>query len=147
MEKGKVRLPLPNFKPQLKDVPRPWTSKRFHVNDFSESGDTRSQKAHDWLEWTSKVGTTQVTPTRFILERNMDPCFDDDQYLIRNEEGGDDEMINYWSGDDSDWFLSETRRDFPNEGKDLYNMTEAMHTQEPLKKEDGLKKQKKEQQA
>ena len=33
--------------------------------------------------------------------------------------------------------------DFPNKGRDLYDMTEAMHTWEPLKKEDGLKRNKK----
>ena len=55
---------------------------------------------------------------------------------MNKEEGGDDEMISYWSGDDSDWFLDEMGRDFPNKSKDLYDMTEAMHMWEPLKKED-----------
>ena len=41
-----------------------------------------------------------------------------------------------------DWFLDEARRDFPNEGKDLYDMIEATHVWEPLKKEDWLKKDK-----
>ena len=78
-----------------------------------------------------------------MLERNVDPSSDNDQYLVTNkEEEGDDEMINCWSGDDSDQFLDEERRDFPNEGKDLYDMTEAMHVWEPLKKEDWLKKEK-----
>ena len=66
----------------------------------------------------------------------MDPSSNDDQYLIMNkEEEGDDEMISCWSGDDGDYFLDEVRRDFPNEGKDLYDMTKAMHVWEPLKKE------------
>ena len=72
-----------------------------------------------------------------MLERNMDPFSNDNQYLMMNdEEEGDDEMISYWSGDDGNWFLDEVRRDFLNEGKDLYDMTEAMHVWEPLKKED-----------
>ena len=80
---------------------------------------------------------TQVTLARFMLERNMDPFSNDNQYLMMNdEEEGDDEMISYWSGDDGNWFLDEVRRDFLNEGKDLYDMTEAMHVWEPLKKED-----------
>ena len=35
-----------------------------------------------------------------MVERNMDPSSDDDQYLVMNkeEEEGDDEMISYWSG-------------------------------------------------
>ena len=49
---------------QLKSTPRLWTFKMAHVNDFSESGDAGSWEDHDWLEWTSKVGTTQVTPAR-----------------------------------------------------------------------------------
>ena len=78
-----------------------------------------------------------------MLERNVDLFSDDDQYLVMNkEEEGDDEMISCWSGDDGDWFLDEVRRDFPNEGKDLYDMTEATHVWEPLKKEDWLKKDK-----
>ena len=92
---------------------------------------------HDWPEWTLKVGVTQVTLARFMLERNMDPFSNDDQYLMMNEEEeGDDEMISYWSGDDGNWFLDEVRRDFSNEGKDLYDMTEAMHVWDSLKKED-----------
>ena len=37
----KVLLLLPNFMPQLKSAPGPWTFKRAHVNDFSESRDAR----------------------------------------------------------------------------------------------------------
>ena len=78
-----------------------------------------------------------------MLERNVDPSFDNDQYLMMNKEKeGDDEMISCQSGDDSDQFLDEARRDFPNEGKDLYDTIEAMHVWEPLKKEDWLKKDK-----
>ena len=51
-------------------------------------------------------------------------------------------MISCWSGDDGNQFLDEARRDFPNKGKDLYDMTEAVHVWEPLKKEDWLKKDK-----
>ena len=73
----------------------------------------------------------------------MDHFSDDDQYLVMNkEEEGDDEMISFWSGDDGDWFLNEARRDIPNEDKDLYDIIEAMHMWEPLKKEDWLKKNK-----
>ena len=39
MTVGRVCLLLPNFMPQLKSTPRPWTFKRAHVNDFFESGD------------------------------------------------------------------------------------------------------------
>ena len=128
MVEGKVSLPLFNFKLQLRGAPGPWTFKKVHVNDFFEFGDAGSWEDHDWPEWTLKVGTTQVILARFMLERNMDPSSDDDQYLMTNkEEEGDDEMISCWSGDDSDWFLDEARRDFPNEDKELYDMTETMH--------------------
>ena len=100
--------------PQLKSTPRPWTFKRSHINDFHESGDARSWEDHDWPEWTSKVGTTQVTLARFMLERNMDPSSDDDQYLVltqdEEEEEGNDEVINYWSEDDGDWFFNDEKR-------------------------------------
>ena len=98
---------------------------------------------YDWPRWTSKVGTTQVTPARFMLERNIDPSSNDNQYLMMNKnEEGDDEMISCWSGNDGDWFLDEVGRDLPNKGKDLYDMTKAIHVWEPLKKEDWLKKDK-----
>ena len=61
MTKGMVRLLLPNFMPQLKSTPGPWTFKRAHVNDFSKSRDVESWEDNDWPEWTSKVGTTQIT--------------------------------------------------------------------------------------
>ena len=94
MAEGKVCQLLPNFMPQIKSALRPWTCKRAHVNDFSESGDVGLWEDHDWLEWASKVGTTQVALTRFMLERNMDLSSDDDQHLVMNkEEEGDDEMI------------------------------------------------------
>ena len=71
-----------------------------------------------------------------MLERNMDPSFDNDQCLMVNkEEEGDDEMISYQNGDDGDWFFDEVRRDFPNKGEDLYDIIEAMHVWKPLKKE------------
>ena len=47
MTEGKVRLLLPNFMPQSKRTPGPWTFKRAHVNDFSESGDARLWEDHD----------------------------------------------------------------------------------------------------
>ena len=82
------------------------------------------------------MGTTQVTTARFMLERNKDPSFDDDQYLMMNkEEERDDEMISCWSGDYGDWFFVEVRRDFPNKGEDLY-ITKAMHVWKPLKKDE-----------
>ena len=40
-----------------------------------------------------------------MLECDMDPSFDNNQYLVltqNEEEEGDDEMITYWSGDDGD---------------------------------------------
>ena len=47
MTKGKVYLFLPNFMPQLKSAPGPWTFKRAHVNNFSESGDAGSWEDHN----------------------------------------------------------------------------------------------------
>ena len=121
---------------QLKSAPGPWTFKRAHVNDFSKFGDTGSWEDHDWLEWTLKVGTTQVSPTHFMLECTIDPSSDDDQHLMVNkEEEGDDEMINYWSGDDGNWFFDEVGRDFPHMVEDLYDITEVVHVWEPLKKD------------
>ena len=58
MTKGKIFLLLPNFMPQLKSTPKPWTFKSSHVNEFSESRDARSWEDYDWPKWTSKVGTT-----------------------------------------------------------------------------------------
>ena len=139
MTKGKICLLLPNFMAHLKSTPRPWTFKRAHVNDFFESGDAGSQEDHDWSEWTSKVGTTRVTPAHFMLEHNIDPSSNDDQYLVLTqgedkEEG--DEVISYWSEDDNDCFFDEVGRDFANEGKALYDITKATHIQKPLKEED-----------
>ena len=142
--KGKVRLLLPNFMPQLKSAPGPWTFKRAHFNDFSKSGDTRSWEDHDWLECTLKVGTTQVALAHFMLECNMNSSSDDDQCLVVNkEEEGDDEMISCWSGDDDDQFFNEVGRDFPNKGEELYDIAEAMHVRKPLKKDDRSAKLKK----
>ena len=144
LTEGKVRLLLPNFMPQLQSAPRPWTFKRAYVNDFSESGDTRSWEDHDWLEWILKVGTTHVTSACFMLECDMDPSFDNNQYLVMNkEEEGDDEMISCQSGDDGDWFFDEVGRDFPNKGEDLYDITEAMHVWKPLMGENWSTKLKK----
>ena len=42
MIEGKVRLLLLEFMSQLKSTPEPWTFKRAHVNDFSESRDVGS---------------------------------------------------------------------------------------------------------
>ena len=88
MTEGNIFLFLPNFMPQLKNALRPWTFKRTHVNDFFELGDAGSWEDHDWLEWTSKVGKTQVIPACFMLERDMDPSSDDNQFLMltQNEE-------------------------------------------------------------
>ena len=95
-----------------------------------------SWEDHDWPKWTSKVGTTQVAPTRFMLECNMDPSSDDNQHLVvSKEEERDDEMISCWCGDDGDWFFDEVGRAFPNKGEDLYDITEAMHVWEPMKKD------------
>ena len=102
MAKGKVRLLLPNFMPQRVLLDH-GLFKMAYMNDFSESGDARIWEDHNWPKWTSKVGTTQVTPTRFMLESNIDPSSDDNQFLVMNKEKeGDDEMISCWSGDDSD---------------------------------------------
>ena len=71
-----------------------------------------------------------------MLECTIDPSSDDDQHLMVNkEEEGDDEMINYWSGDDGNWFFDEVGRDFPHMVEDLYDITEVVHVWEPLKKD------------
>ena len=63
-----------------------------------------------------------------MLESDMDPSSDDNQFLVMNkEEEGDDKMIICWSGDDDDWFLDKVGRDFLNKGKDLHDITKAMH--------------------
>jgi len=82
MTEVKVHLLVPNFMPKLKSTLGPWTFKRAHVNYFSKLGDAGSWENHDWLEWTLKVGTSQVTLARFMLENNMDPSSDNDQYLV-----------------------------------------------------------------
>nr|POF10252.1 hypothetical protein CFP56_49587 [Quercus suber] len=124
--------------PQLKSTLEPWTFKRSH--NFPESGDARSWEDHDWLEWTSKVGTPQVTPACFMLECDMDPSSNDDQYLVltqdEEEEEGNDEVISYWSEDDGDWFFNEVGRDFFNDGEFLYDITKAMRIWKPLEEED-----------
>ena len=74
-----------------------------------------------------------------MLKRNIDPPSDDDQYLVLTQdegEGGDDRVISYWSEDDGDWFLDKARRDFPNEGEILFDITEAIRMWGPLKDED-----------
>ena len=136
----KVCLLLPQFMPQLMSAPRPWTFKRAHVNNLFDVGDAGSWEDHDWPEWTLMVGATQVTPARFILEQDVDPSSNDNQYLVLtlDEEEGeeDDGVISYWSEDDGDWFIVEMEGDFPNKGEVLYDITEAMHIWEPIKDED-----------
>ena len=90
------------------------------------------------------MGTTQVALARIMLECDMDPIFENNQYLMMNkEEEGDDEMISCCSEDDGDWFFDEVGRDFPNKGEDLYDITETMHVWKPLKGEDWSAKLKK----
>ena len=55
--------------------------------------------------------------------------------MMNKEEEGDDEIISCWSGDDSGWFFNKVRKDFPNKGEDLYDITEAMHVWKPLEGE------------
>ena len=81
MAEGKVRLLLPEFLLQLRNALGPWTFKRAHVNNFFKIkcrivGGSRLAKL------TSTVGTTQVTLTCFMLERDTDSPSDDDQYLV-----------------------------------------------------------------
>ena len=48
------------------------------------------------------VGVTRVAPARFMLEHDIDPHSDVDQYLALThdeEEDGDDGVISYWSED------------------------------------------------
>jgi len=47
----------------------------------------------------------QVNPAHFMLERDIDPPSNDDQYLVLTQdegEEGDDGVISYWSEDDGD---------------------------------------------
>ena len=50
-----------------------------------------------------------------MLECDMEPSSNEDQFLMLaqdEEEGeGDDEVISYWSEDDSDWFFDEVGRE------------------------------------
>ena len=55
---GTVRFLLPEFLPQLRSVPKPWTFKTVHVNDFFEMENAGSWEDHDWPKWTSTIGTT-----------------------------------------------------------------------------------------
>ena len=124
MTEGKVRLFLPEFMPQLRSTPEPWTFKRAHVNNFSESRSVGSWKDHDWPEWTSIARTTQITLAHFMLERDMDPPSNDDQYLVLaqdedEEEKEDDGLNSYWSEDDGDWFFDEEDKDFLNQSVEL----------------------------
>nr|POF27441.1 hypothetical protein CFP56_08779 [Quercus suber] len=72
-------------------------------------------------------GTTQVTPTCFMLERDMDPSSNNDQYLVMTQDEVEEEVINYWSEDNGDWLFDKVGKDFPNEGEVLYDLTKAMH--------------------
>ena len=74
-----------------------------------------------------------------MIECDMDPSFDDDQYLVLTQdewEEGDEGVISYWSEDDGDWFLDEPRGDFSNKGELLYDISESIRMWEPLKDED-----------
>ena len=116
------------------------------VNDISELGDAGLWEDHDQPKWTSKLGITQATLARFMLECDMDPSSDSYQYLVLTQnEGkeGDDEMISCWNGDGNDQFFNEVGRNFPNKGEDLYDITEAMHVWKPLMGENWSTKLKK----
>ena len=74
-----------------------------------------------------------------MIECDMDPSFDDDQYLVLTQdewEEGDEGVISYWSEDDGDWFLDEPGGDFSNKGELLYDISESIRMWEPLKDED-----------
>ena len=110
MTEGKVHLLLPKFMPQLRNAPGPCTFKTTHVNDFFESRNAGLWKDHDWPEWTLTAGATQVTLACFMLERDMNPSFDDDQYLVLTQDGEEEEndgVIACWSEDDDNWFFDE----------------------------------------
>ena len=108
MTEGKFRLLLPEFMLQLRSTHRPWTFRRAHVNDFSKLGNVDHGR-------TLTARATQVTPTRFMLERNMDPISNNDIYLVLTQDEGEerDGVVSCWSEDDGNWFLDEARRDFP----------------------------------
>ena len=85
------------------------------------------------------VEANQVNLAHFMLERDIDPLSNDDQYLVLTQderEEGDEGVISYWSEDDGDWFLDEPEGDFSNEGELLYDISESIHMWEPLKDED-----------
>ena len=74
-----------------------------------------------------------------MLEGNTGPLSDNEQYpVLTQDEGeeGDDGVISCWSEDNGDWFLDEARRDFPNKGELLYDITDAICMWKPLKDED-----------
>ena len=59
-----------------------------------------------------------------MLERDMDPPSNDDQYLVLawdedEEEKEDDGLNSYWSEDDGDWFFDEEDKDFLNYSVEL----------------------------
>ena len=51
-----------------KDIPGPWTFTRSHVNYFSNVGSVGSWEDHDWPDWTSMVGITQIVPAHILIE-------------------------------------------------------------------------------
>nr|POF05069.1 hypothetical protein CFP56_35630 [Quercus suber] len=79
----------------------------------------------------SMARATKVTSARFMLECDIDPHSDDNQYLVlaqdeEREKEEDDEVISYWSEDHGDWFFDEASSDFPNEGELLCDITEVI---------------------
>ena len=145
MTKGKIHFLLLEFLPQQRSAPKPWTFKRVYINDFFESGNAGSWEDHDWLEWTSTVGTTQVTLAHFMLKHDTDPPSKNNQHLVlaqdeeeeeNEEEEKDNGVISYWNEDDGDQFFEEEDKDFPNESEPLYDITDAIRVQGPLKYED-----------
>ena len=85
------------------------------------------------------VEANQVNLAHFMLERDIDPLSNDDQYLVLTQdegEEGDDGVISYWSEDDGDQFLNKAGRDLPNEGELLYDKTKAIRVWGLLKDED-----------
>lgn len=127
--------------PVLEHVSRPWTLIRAHVNEFFEIGSARSWEDHDQPKWTSIVWTTQVTPACNLIERDTAPPPYAKWYVVLaqdedKDKEDDDEAISCQSEGDCDWFSYKEVNTPSNEEELLWDITEAIRVQGPLKDED-----------
>ena len=104
-------------------------------------GNAELWKDHDWPNWTPTIGTTQITSTYFVIERDMDQRCDDDQYFVLAQDGDeedekDNRVTSYWSEDDCDWSFDKDNDIPSNNEKISWDITKALCVWEPLKNED-----------